>query len=522
MKNSEIKRIVCLILLAAALMLVGCSSQEESEDDKVQTRPVAAETQSTDEEEDTGLVDTTSTVSDTENKADTQSLTEGGDFESGDSVTDSEAVVDAQSTAEGGDSEAADTVTDTGVISDTQGETDEADTSALTTEVLFPEHRDELYLTIKESDLNSLNAGALSHSKKKYPVHLVLYSDGEECFSVDAGIKTFGNTSVEYDKKSYRIKFSSKFGPKKLKYKLFDNLDIKKFDSFVLRSGSQDNEDVMLKDEFIPQLLAAGGVGTEVLTAAYRPVSLYINDEYRGLYYIREHMDESMIASHYGCEDEEVTLIEQHKEVKCGPDGQEWLDFWKYVDTHDLSDEECMEHVKETVSLESVADYYITQLWLHNIDPDNVRVFKAGDGLWRYALYDLDLTLCDDGSGSVSSLIGKYNKGLYTFNSLIYKLLGNEEFREYFTQRAELLYDTVFSYDNVVEKLDAFTAAIDEDMRRSCELWGKRKDSSGKVHYFTYDTWQKHLEKLKVRLEGRTDRIKQQLSDVKGLEFKGK
>jgi hypothetical protein len=344
-----------------------------------------------------------------------------------------------------------------------------------------------------------------------------MYRDGLKVFDETVGMNAHGNTSAVYDKKSYRIKFSKKFGESKLHYRLFDNLDIDSFDSFVLRGSSQDNEDIMLKDELVPEILRQGGIVDEVLTTSYRPVNLYLNGEYRGLYYIREHIDGPMIASHYGCNEEDVTIVEQCKEIKCGTAGKEWTDLWDYVGSHELTDPEAYAHVESLVSLESVADYYLIQIWLHNIDTDNLRVYKVGDDKWRYALYDLDLTLNDDGTNGPTFMLGRYNRGLYTFNALVFKLLKNPEFMELFLSRMQLLYTTILSEEKVLKIVDAFVGKIDHDMERSCALWGPHTDSSGGVYYVNYTTWKRRVEKFKTRFAGRTSLVAAEFVKLKGV-----
>ena len=374
---------------------------------------------------------------------------------------------------------------------------------------------DDVCVGIGGGDLSRLNANPKSSTR--YPASIAMYSGGVKVFDETCGMNANGNTSAVYDKKSYRIKFSKKFGESKLHYRLFDNLDIESFDSFVLRGSSQDNEDVMLKDELVPEILRQGGLVDEVLTASFRPVNLYLNGEYRGLYYIREHIDGPMIASHYGCDDEDVTIVEQCREIKCGSAGKEWIELWDYVGSHDLTDPEAYSHVEEIVSLESVADYYLVQMWLHNIDPDNVRVYKVGNEKWRYALYDLDLSLNDDGSDGPRFTLGSYNKGAYTYSALVYKLLKNDSFMDLFLSRMQLLYSTVLSEKSVLAITEEFVGRIDHDMERSCALWGPRDDSSGGVYYVNYSTWKRRIEKFKERFAGRTARVAEAFVKLKGV-----
>lgn len=374
---------------------------------------------------------------------------------------------------------------------------------------------DDVCVGISVGDLSRLNASP--HSSTRYPASIAMYRDGVKVFDETVGMNAHGNTSAVYDKKSYRIKFSKKFGESKLHYRLFDNLDIDSFDSFVLRGSSQDNEDIMLKDELVPEILRQGGIVDEVLTTSYRPVNLYLNGEYRGLYYIREHIDGPMIASHYGCNEEDVTIVEQCKEIKCGSAGKEWTDLWDYVGSHDLTDPEAYAHVESLVSLESVADYYLIQIWLHNIDTDNLRVYKVGDDKWRYALYDLDLTLNDDGTNGPTFMLGRYNRGLYTFNALVFKLLKNPEFMELFLSRMQLLYTTILSEEKVLKVVDTFVEKIEHDMEHSCAVWGPRKDSSGGVYYVNYTTWKRRVEKFKTRFAGRTSLVAAEFVKLKGV-----
>ena len=375
---------------------------------------------------------------------------------------------------------------------------------------------DDFCVAIGAGDLERLNM--FPQSSKRYRVSAAMYHEGEKVFDETCGMNANGNTSSVYDKKSYRLKFSKEFGKSELHCKVFDDLNIDSFDSLVLRSGSQDNEDVMMKDELVPVILRQGNLVDEVLTTRYRPVNLYLNGEYRGLYYVREHIDGHMIASHYGCDREDVTVVEQCKEIKCGNAGKEWADLWNFVGENDLRDRDAFDHMASLVSLESVADYYLIQIWLHNIDTDNVRVYKVGNDKWRYALYDLDLTLNDNGTSGPTFMLGKYNRGVYTFNALVYKLLQNPEFMEYFLSRMQLLYTTILSEEKVVPIIDSFVANIEHDMERSCGLWGPHTDSSGGVYYINYSTWKRRVEKFKQRFSGRTAVVASEFVKLKGVD----
>ena len=374
---------------------------------------------------------------------------------------------------------------------------------------------DVLMLSIDNGDFDTMNANY--RSSRKYKANIALYSGGKPEFSIDCGICVTGCTSRAYAKKSYRVKFSSDYGPTKLRYRVFDDLDIDEFDSLVLRSGSQDNDGPLMRDEYISSLSLSSGYIDNVLAQAYRPVDLFINGEYWGIYYIRERIDEDMIAAHYGCEPEEVTLIEQMSEIKCGSDYKEWLDLWKYLKDHKLTDEAAYEYVESLVDLKSVADYFIIELWCGNVDPDNVRVAKAGDGKWFYVLFDLDLSLCREVKGTTDRYLGKYNSGLYTFNALAYRLLETDSFRELFCERLAVLAKTVYSDETALAFIDDLAGRLDHDMVYNCERWHPVDDPSKDIRYRSYKSWQESVASLRKSVTGRAALLIRDFVDQKKI-----
>lgn len=365
-----------------------------------------------------------------------------------------------------------------------------------------PEYElDVAMLTLSAEDMDRMRINY--DSNRKYRAALSLYSDGKQQFDIPCSVNVFGCTSRAYDKKSYQIKFSAAYGPTKLKYRLFDSLAEDEFDALVLRSGSQDNQGALMRDELVSAAAVAKGIVSEVVVQAYRPVNLYINNEYAGIYYIREHIDEDMLASRYSCDPEQITLIEQMDTAKCGKDAAEWFGLWEYLRKNRLTDKEKYEYVSSLVSLESVADYYIIQMWCANRDMDNVRVFKAADGKWRFILYDLDLVLNRSVAGSVKYTVGKTNFGAYTYNALICRLLENEEFFAYFCERMKIILENVLDDADVTGQIQSLADRLRNDMKYNCELWGTHNDSSGKISYRNYSGWENSVKALEENVLGR-------------------
>ena len=117
----------------------------------------------------------------------------------------------------------------------------------------------------------------------------VEFFDGNDGFSTDCGIKIFGGYSRYEAKKSFCLKFKNRYGANEVSYDFFDQGEAVDLHDLVLRSGSQDYNRCMVRDEFFTSLMAAEC--PTLLVQPYRPVVLYINAEYFGLYYLRDKID---------------------------------------------------------------------------------------------------------------------------------------------------------------------------------------------------------------------------------------
>ncbi len=367
---------------------------------------------------------------------------------------------------------------------------------------------DTVMVSMSESDFSRI--GASPNSRSKYAAAITLYENGKKSFTEKCGISASGASSRMYEKRSYKLKFSTKYGNPKLKYKVFDDLDIDSFDALILRGGSQANADCFIKDEFVTALARKNEVVTEVLSQAYRPINLYVNNRYMGVFYIREAVNSDFVASHVGGKKSDVTIIKQDY-LQSGKDASEWRNIYSYAKNHDLSQKQHYEYIKKHVSLESFIDHTLIQIWSKNWDKDNVRVCKGGDGKWRMILFDLDLTFWDSGNSATGKFIDGFNPNAKNYYGLVYKLLRNSEFKKLWNKRAKKLLgkNGILSDKSALAQVKKMTKEIDHDMKYNCEYWSKRKTE--KMPYVTYNEWKQAISRLEGRIKGRADRIYKQV-----------
>lgn len=304
--------------------------------------------------------------------------------------------------------------------------------------------------------------------------------DGSLGFYEPCGLKIFGGYSRANGKKSFACMFRGKYGASSLDYPLFGEKGIDCYQSFVLRAGGQDAYMAKIRDEVITSL-ANDYLGLPV--QQYRPVTLYLNGEFWGIYFIREKLTEQYVAANFNVHAEDVILDHW------SGDTSEYLALQYYARSHDLTKQENYDYILSQINEDNYTDYVITQMWIQNMDLGNVKFFRTDDLEWHWALFDTDLSLMSPSSDSVRYNLYKSNIWSFDFMSrvVIIKLLKNPEFRDNFIRRIAYQVNTVWNEETVVARIDYFQNLLQPDMAKECRRWG------GSV-----GSWEKYVENLRV------------------------
>ena len=316
------------------------------------------------------------------------------------------------------------------------------------------------------------------------PINLTLIEHGKTAFSVDCGLKIHGWGSRQLKKKSFSVRFRSKYGAGKLRYPIFEDSSVTSFNSLVLRRGSEDANRAFFRDEFLTSLTAE--TMPEVLYQQYRPVNLFIDGAYFGVYYIRERVDDDFVASHLGGEPEDVDMIKGWKKGEHG-DSKEWLALLNYCKHHDLSQQEQFDHVASQLCLESFMDYYIARAYSGDRDYANIRHVRAkgGDGLWRIVNFDLDWGFGSD-PASLSTMLGRVTEQPALNTVMINALLQNAQFKDAMIKRLVWHLNNTYAPERVIARIDAMEAEVANDLQYDYAIWPG-----------TYEGWQENVQALR-------------------------
>lgn len=290
-------------------------------------------------------------------------------------------------------------------------------------------------------------------------------------FEIPCGFKLFGGSTRGHAKKSFTLNFRKKYGEGTLNYQIFENRDFSSFNSLVLRTASQDSNSAVIRDILMTSLVDEY---TDVDVQAYRPIILYVNGDYRGIYFIRERVDETFISNHYNVDGTKSDLLRIDGEVKVG-DRTAYNQLLAYIRKNDLSIAENYEYVKEKIDINNLIDYWIAETYITNNDIVNCRFFSnpyVDNGKWKFVFYDLDYAMYNPDTNYYyfSTNSDGMTQSEYS-TELLRNLMKNKEFRKTYVERLSYNLKNTWDQDTILAKIDEIYNEIKAEMPRNQSRW---------------------------------------------------
>jgi hypothetical protein len=342
--------------------------------------------------------------------------------------------------------------------------------------------------------------GANYHKRWERASSVAFFSNTDEGFYENCGLRIFGGYSRGEDKKSLAVFFRSSYGSGELNYRLFEDSDLECYESFVLRNTG-DIRTACMRDAML------GTMARELLeldTQNFRPVALYLNGEYWGLYYIREKINEHYVAGHYNCDPDEVEHLSGN-----GRGGKSYEELLNYAKTHDLSVKENYDTICTMMDVENFSRYLVSEMIIANWDNGNIRFFTYEGGKWRWIFFDVDHAFESVGYNSVVEFLNPRGTGSGDLCSTALRLalLKNKDFKDMFIREMAYQINEIWTAENINRYINRFESLIGNDMQKECERWG----------YHTYEKWQSSVNVLRRFAENRPGYFVPQVQEYFGL-----
>ena len=330
----------------------------------------------------------------------------------------------------------------------------------------------------------------------------ILEPDGTGVVEQAAGIRTYGGWSRANLQKSIKI-FARKdydLENNKLRYKFFptklsangDGKTPNAFKRLVLRNSGNDNGFGFIRDELF-QTLASKADYLDY--EAVRPATLFVNGEYRGVYWLHDVYCDEYFEENYGDYEGAFEILEGGEVYKSLDDDGENAKAVEDYDTMynkysemDLTDNATFDKLCQEVDVENYLSYFALQAYIGNEDwpHNNYRTYRyytsngeeyreaPFDGKWRYLLHDLDYSFAIYGGGARIDNIYKYvgkNGEVQSECPLFGQLMKRADCKEIFLKQTLDLINGAFKPENLNATLEEMnTSRWNEQMN----MYGKK------------------------------------------------
>jgi hypothetical protein len=284
------------------------------------------------------------------------------------------------------------------------------------------------------------------------------------------GLRTHGNRARKAPAKGLKIYAREEYGKKRFKHRFFDTTTIKSFKHLILkpfstlwpRSGVQD---------YVANRMALQ-MGLEAPNS--RPVVVYLNGEYWGIYFLQEKLDDHYLEDHFDIEPEQCNIIggngvngftgDWDVEDESG-DGSGFGQMMEWLEDADLSDSANYAYISQLVDIDNFMDYQMLETFIANTDwpANNFRCWQSGDSKWRFAFFDGDATILEKDFDVLGNATYVRKDRWHTGGEstlLFRRLLENNDFKLRFNNRVNELCNTVLQNSSTTAILDGIVQDI--------------------------------------------------------------
>jgi len=314
-------------------------------------------------------------------------------------------------------------------------------------------------------------------------VHIEIFeSDHTRVISQNGSIRISGGFTRWSEQKSFKLYARKEYDEQnnRFRYPLLDDLRtldkgtiVNTYKSLKIRNAGNDRLEAFIRDELG---LTLAGMAGFMDTQSVRPVSVYINGDYQGLYWMHSTYDEEYFEERYGDYDGEMVVIGNgERDMITYSDDEtanhyaaEYSEIYEKYSALDLTDDKVYEELAGYIDVQNYLQYYALEIYMANRDwpYNNLKAYRyvandedgyidhcVFDGKYRYLLYDLDSGM---GAGTVRDNLNP-NQSFESialieerdYAPLFLGLLQREDCRNYFITYVCDLINGAFSTKNV-------------------------------------------------------------------------
>ena len=343
------------------------------------------------------------------------------------------------------------------------------------------------------------------------PCNVEFYETDNQGINQAAGVRTQGVSTRRFPQKGLKIYARDDYGKKRFKYKFFDEIETSSFKHLKIKPFQGSWIGIGCQDYICGRL--ARSLDLECL--ASRPMVLFLNGEYWGIYYLQEKPDEHYLESHYDVNVDRVNIINNWSGNCENGSNDSFLALLTWAESNDLTSDDNYEYIVSQIDISNFIDYQIFEIFTANLDwpANNMRCWQEDNGHWRWIFYDGDACLFKSASDFDALANATYTgDDFYPSNEkatlLFVKLLQNPRFKADFLTRFNQLLTTTFSYHITKEIYDEAFSTIASEIPSQIQ----RFNNPSSTH-----EWEKKMHRVDKFLSKRVDELYQILPQFHSL-----
>ena len=266
-------------------------------------------------------------------------------------------------------------------------------------------------------------------------------------------------------------------------YPLFDDRTAAAYPTILLRNGGSDSMWTRVLDEMQHRLIDRH-TDAHLLTQAWKPVNVYLNGEYWGIYNMRENVDAYTVCRYEQIPDQQaddvaILYISGGPVQTSGEMKNAFTGMRSRIKNSDPAhNPEDLAYLEQEVDIDSFLDWLTVEMYFGNSDIGNGMVYRVPGGKWKCLIQDLDYGLFNSSFNSVESFLKEKGMGEVAIdNSIFLKILEVDKYRELFFTKLGSLFHSLTT-DVMLAELDECVAWIEPSMQAHFDRWAPLYDKA--------------------------------------------
>lgn len=335
-------------------------------------------------------------------------------------------------------------------------------------------------------------------------INMEFYESGNSGINQMCGLRMHGNASRWFQQKGMKLYAREEYGNKHFFYRFFPGSPIVKFKHLILHPFRCSNWLQTGGQDYLSQTIASN---LDLEAMAVRPVVVFINGEYWGIYTLEESSDERYLEDHFNANLEKVNMIKYWGVTYYG-DLTDWRSLYYWMkDEADLTQPEDSARAFEHIDMSNFVDYMVFETFSANLDwpGNNVKIWQPEEGKpFRWIFYDGDGCFTRPEHNAID--FAQHQGGNSVF---LNRFRENEWFVRTFRNRYYQLRESCFSYDYMKSVLDEYRRLVEGEIASQAQRFRFPRN---------VDRWQQDMERVNEFLSQRDEYYKEELLYYLGIE----